>query len=97
VVPVTTGLAQAIDYTAYKDAQGHALNWRYCIAPPTDVHPQLTGPMAFDPQSVPHTSSGDGCMGLGSYYDFTTYNQSTQGHLSSDGLCHVARHYPSPQ
>jgi len=95
--PVTTGLAQAIDYTAYKDAQGHALNWRYCIAPPTDVHPQLTGPMAFDPQSVPHTSSGDGCMGLGSYYDFTTYNQSTQGHLNSDGLCFVDRHYPSPQ
>jgi hypothetical protein len=95
--PVTTGLAQAIDYTSYKDAQGHALNWRYCIAPPTDVHPQFMGPMAFDPQSVPHTSSGDGCMGLGSYYDFTTYNQSTQGHLNSDGLCYVARHYPSPQ
>jgi hypothetical protein len=94
---VTTGLTQAIDYTSYKDAQGHALNWRYCVAPPTDVHPQFVGPMAFDPQSVPHTSSGDGCMGLGNYYDFTTYNQSTQGHLNSDGLCFVDRHYPSPQ
>jgi len=95
--PVTTALAVPEDYTAYKDAQGHALSWRYCIAPPTDVHPQFTGPMAFDSQSVSHTSGTDGCMGLRNYYDFTTYNQSTQGHLNSDGLCYVARHYPSPQ
>ena len=26
---------------------------------------------------------------LRDYYDFTTYNQSTQGHLNSDGLCFV--------
>ena len=53
--------------------------------------------MAFDPQSVPHTSTSDGCAGLRDYSDFATYNQSTQGHLNSDGLCYVARHYPSPQ
>ena len=47
------------------------------------------GPMAFDPQSVPRTAGTDACQGLRDYYDFTTYNQSTQGHLNSDGLCFV--------
>jgi hypothetical protein len=89
--------AKPIDYTAFKDAMGHALNWRYCIAPPTDVHPQLVGPMAFDAQSVAHTAGTDACLGLRNYTDFATYNQSTQGHLNSDGLCYVARRYPSPQ
>ena len=46
-------------------------------------------------QSVPHTT--DPGTGLRDYYDFATYNQSTQGHLNSDGLCFVKRHYPSPQ
>ena len=76
---------------------GNPLQWRYCIAPPTDVHPQLTGAMAFDPQSVPHAVGGDPSTGLRDYYDFATYDQSTQGHLNSDGLCAVERHYPSPQ
>jgi hypothetical protein len=91
---ITTALTVNEDYTAYRDAQGHPLNWRYCIAPPTDVHPQFVGPMAFDPQSVSH---GSGCTGLSDYYDYSTYNQSTQGHLNSDGLCYVDRHYPSPR
>jgi hypothetical protein len=30
------------------------------------------------------------------YADYMTYDQSTQGHLNSDGLCFVSRHYPSP-
>jgi hypothetical protein len=42
--------------------------------------------MAFDAQSV---------SGLSDYYDFATYNASTLGHLNSDGLCYVDRHYPS--
>jgi hypothetical protein len=94
---VTTDLTAPVDYTAYQDAMGHALGWRYCIAPPTDVHAELVGPMAFDAQSVPHTAGTDGCAGLRNYADFATYNQSTQGHLNSDGLCFVDRHYPSPQ
>jgi hypothetical protein len=36
-----------------------------------------------------------GC--LRDYYDFATYDQGTQGHLNSDDLCAVERHYPSPQ
>lgn len=86
---VTLELTKGIPYApTYKDAAGTPLYWRYCIAPPTDVHAQLTGPMAFDAQSV---------SGLADYYDFATYDQSTQGHLNSDGLCYVDRHYPSPK
>jgi len=93
---VTLDLTKGVDYTAYTDALGNALSWRYCIAPPTDVHPQFTGPMAFDPQSVPPCTNSNSATGLCDYYDYTTYNQSTQGHLNSDGLCFVKRNYPSP-
>jgi len=86
---VTLEMTKGIPYApSYKDAAGNPLYWRYCIAPPTDVHAQFTGPMAFDAQSV---------SGLADYYDFATYDQSTQGHLNSDGLCYVDRHYPSPK
>jgi hypothetical protein len=68
----TVEFTKAVDYKGYSDALGHALNWRYCIAPPTDVHPQLVGPMVFDAQSVPRTAGMDGCTGLHDYYDFAT-------------------------
>jgi hypothetical protein len=85
---VTLEMTKGVPYApAYKDAAGNPLYWRYCIATPTDVHAQFTGPMAFDAQSV---------SGLADYYDYATYDQSTQGHLNSDGLCYVDRHYPSP-
>jgi len=87
---------KGIDYTSYKDALGNAVLWRYCAEPPTDTHPKLTGPMAFDPQSVPHAIGNDRKTGLRDYYDFATYNQSTQGHLNADGLCFVKRNYESP-
>ncbi len=93
---VTVEMTKGVDYTAYTDGLGNKLNWRYCIAPPTDVHPQFNGQMAFDPQSVPHCTGGDHSTGLCDYYDYTTYDQSTQGHLNSDGLCFVKRNYPSP-
>jgi hypothetical protein len=85
-----------VDYTAYTDAKNQPLDWRYCIEPSTVAHPKFTGPMAFDPQSVPHGAGADASKGLRDYYDFASYNQSTQGHLNSDGLCYVRRNYPSP-
>jgi hypothetical protein len=88
---------QGVDYTAYTDSLNNKLNWRYCTPPPVDVHPKFTGPMAFDPQSVPHAVGGNPSTGLRDYYDFSTYNQSTQGHLNSNGLCFVSRNYPSPK
>jgi hypothetical protein len=45
-------------------------------------HPQLPGEL---------TSS----TGFRDYYDFASHVQSTQGHLNSDGLCAVERHFPS--
>jgi hypothetical protein len=85
-----------VDYTAYADLLHRPLSWRYCTEPPTDAHPKLTGDMAFVPGSVPHAIGGDPTTGLRDYYDFAMYNQSTQGHLNSDGLCFVRRNYPSP-
>jgi len=86
-----------VDYTRVTTAQGQQLGWRYCIDPPTDAHPKFKGEMAFDPGSVAHAVGGDPSSGLRDYYDFTSYDQSTQGHLNSDGLCAVKRNYPSPE
>jgi hypothetical protein len=94
---VTLEHTQGVDYTAYRDALGNLIEWRYCAEPPTDAHPKFTGPMAFDPQSVPHAIGMDPTTGLRDYYDFATYNQSTQGHLNADGLCFVKRNYDSPR
>jgi hypothetical protein len=85
-----------VDYTGYTDKQGNPLAWRYCIEPSTDAHAKLTGAMRFDPQNVPHAGGPDPAGGLRDYYDFSTYDQSTQGHLNSDGLCAIQRSYPSP-
>jgi hypothetical protein len=94
---VTLDMTKGVSFTAYTDALGHVLNWRYCMAPPTDVHAQYTGTMMFDRQSVARANPGDpATAGLRDYYDFATYNQSTQGHLNADGLCFVNRNYDSP-
>jgi hypothetical protein len=61
------------------------------------VHSKFVGSMSFDPQSVPHAIGPKATSGLHDYYDFATYNQSTQGHLNSDGLCSVKRNYLSPE
>jgi len=92
---VTLEDTQGVDYTAFTDRRGRPVDWRYCIEPPTDVHPKLVGAMRFDPHGVP-ASDSDPAAGLRDYSDFATYNQSTQGHLNSDGLCYVKRNYASP-
>ena len=62
-----------------------------------DTHIFVLGShVAFDAQSVPHAHGSDAASGLRDYYDYATYDQSTQGHLNSDGLCFVKRNYPSP-
>jgi hypothetical protein len=94
---VTLEMTEGVPYRAYTDALGNQLSWRYCIAPPTDVHAQFVGPMAFDPKRISLATGAERtASGLRDYYDFATYDQSTQGHLNSDGLCYVSRHYPSP-
>jgi hypothetical protein len=91
---VTLEMTKGVDFTSVTDALGHTLPWRYCIPPSTAVHPQLNGVMSFDHESIPLSTNPS--QGLRDYYDFSTYNQSTQGHLNSNGLCFVARNYPSP-
>ncbi|MDB5217535.1 MAG: hypothetical protein JWO86_5462 [Myxococcaceae bacterium] len=93
---VTLEDMRGVDYTAVTDANGNALQWRYCLAPRTDAHAKFVGAMSFDPQSVPHAVGGNPATGLRDLYDFATYDQSTQGHLDADGLCFVRRSYPSP-
>jgi hypothetical protein len=94
---VSLEMTKGVNFSAYTDALGNVLQWRYCLAPPTDVHNQLTGVMAFDPQNLPRANATDpATAGLRDYYDFATYNQSTQGHLNADGLCAVIRNYASP-
>ena len=93
---VTLEDTRGVDYTAFTDTRGNPVEWRYCIEPPTDVHPKLVGAMRFDPHSVPSAARSNPATGLRDYADFATYNQSTQGHLNSDGLCFVRRNYASP-
>jgi hypothetical protein len=94
---VTLEMTRGVDYTQVTDAQGTHLSWRTCTPPDASIHAPFVGPMAFDAQSVPHAPGADACTGLRDLYDFSTYDQSTQGHLNSDGLCYVVRHYPSPR
>lgn len=89
---------RGVDYTGFTDANGNILPWRTC-----DPHYQdpnagsRVGQMHFDPVAVPHCVNGDHATGLCDYYDFSKYDQSTQGHWNgADGLCFVQRHYPSP-
>ena len=92
---VTLDNAKTADYTAFKGPDGNPLPWRACdagyMAPNTDAQ------MGFDSLSVPHNPAGDPATSIRDYWDYMRYEQSTQGHLNSDGLCFVKRSYPSPQ
>jgi hypothetical protein len=87
-----------VDYTGFEDKEGNVLPWRTCD--PNYQNPNggsRVGPMNFDPVHVPHCTGGVHATGLCDYYDFSKYDQSTQGHWNgADGLCFVRRHYPSP-
>lgn len=89
---------RGVDYTGFTDARGNALPWRTCDPNYQDPNGgSRIGQMHFDPIAVPHCVNGNDATGLCDYYDFSKYNQSTQGHWNgADGLCFVQRHYPSP-
>ncbi|HEY5049781.1 MAG TPA: hypothetical protein VII50_02695 [Acidothermaceae bacterium] len=88
-----------VNYLAFTDREGSVLPWRTCD--PSYQSPNggsRLGQMSFDPVKVPHCTGEDHATGLCDYYDFSKYDQSTQGHWNgADGLCFVQRHYPSPQ
>ena len=86
--------AVGVDYTAFT-YKGMKLPWHACQ--PGYTPPNNNAQMGFDSLTVPHNPSGDPATSMRDYADYMTYDQSTQGHLNSDGLCFVQRHYPSPQ
>jgi len=94
--PVTTDDLVGVDPTAFTDLEGVPLPWRVC---PSGAAPELplgrqrsfgVGHTLVDPVGDPRSAFRD-------YRDFIAYVQSTQGHLNGgEGLCYVARGYPSP-
>ena len=84
---------KGVDPTAITDKQGKPVPWRSCSPFYT---PPGTGQMGFATLGVPVNPMGDPTRTIRDLYDYMTYNQSTQGHLNSNGLCFVERHYPSP-
>ena len=87
--------AKGADYTAFTDSSGAALPWRACD--PGYVPPNANAQMGFSSLSIGHSPSGDPSTFIRDYADYASYDQSTQGHLDSDGLCYVQRRYPSPR
>jgi hypothetical protein len=95
VFTVTMDDTKGVDFTGFKDAAGDLLPWRSCD--PSYTPPDNAKGMHFDALGISYDPSGDPTKVIRDYLDYMTYDQSTQGHLNSDGLCFVQRHYPSPQ
>jgi len=70
-----------VDYTDFSDGQGVPLPWRSCVG------------AAFTPPDGPtmHFMNTAGVK-LANFAEFMTFNQRTQGHFNSDGLCYVRPH-----
>ncbi|MFT3837925.1 MAG: hypothetical protein QM723_13120 [Myxococcaceae bacterium] len=90
---VTLEAAKGVNYTAFI-LGANPLPWRWCDS--TYSPPNSATQMGFDSLTIPYQPSGDPKTSMRDYYDYLTYNQSTQGHLNSDGLCFVQRNYASP-
>jgi hypothetical protein len=90
---VTLQSTVGVDYTHFKFGSSD-LPGRACL--PGYTPPNSNPAMGFDSLSFPHNPAGSPTNSIRDYADYMTYNQSTQGHLNSDGLCFVQRHYPSP-
>jgi hypothetical protein len=93
---VTLDDTKGVDYKAFTAPNGMPLPWHDCIG--SNYTPPDNGPqMKFDSLNIQENPSGDPKSVMRDYQDYMNYNQSTQGHLNSDGLCFVQRHYDSPQ
>ncbi|HZS36924.1 MAG TPA: hypothetical protein VFF06_08860 [Polyangia bacterium] len=90
---VTLDDTVGVNYKAFK-FNGTGLPWRACLAGYTPPDTNMT--MDFDSLTIPYNPAGTPATSMRDYNDYMTYDQSTQGHLNSDGLCFVQRHYPSP-
>jgi hypothetical protein len=96
--PLATADLAPLDPTGFTDLSGAALPWRDCphagsttLPPPGRQRGFGVGHTLVDPKGNPAGV-------FRNYGDFVAYVQSTQGHLNGgDGLCYVARDYPSPE
>jgi hypothetical protein len=68
----------SVDFTYFADAQGNPLPWRDCV-----------GSSFVPPDSLTMHFTNAAGVALANYAEFMTFNQHTQGHLNSDGLCYV--------
>jgi hypothetical protein len=98
--PVSATLEDQIGrpFEPFLDGAGHTFPWRSCVAAQFYQPPNQSRSMGFETYGVPVNldPTADPNIFIRDYYDFTTYNLSTFGHLNSDGLAFVQRHYPSP-
>ena len=80
--------------SGFTDKNGTPLPWRSCLQ--ATYTPPDANAMHFDVQgrSVQTNQTAPGPY-LRDYRDFMTFNESTMGHLNSDGLCFVKHNYPS--
>jgi hypothetical protein len=97
---------KGVPFNPFTDKNGIVMPWRDCE--PMDYTPPGNGAMSFSTLSVPQNPNGvctgttpadfstDNCPAIRDYYDYIRYNQSTQGHLNSQGLCYIDRQYPAP-
>ena len=87
--------AKGVNYTAFTYTSGGTtseLPWRSCVT----AQAPKDGQRKFAAKEATHNPSGTAEQGLRDYADYISYITSTMGHLNSDGLCAVERHYPSP-
>ena len=89
---------KGVSPAAFTDHLGTPLPWHNCSG--SNYTPLGNGQMFFYTKGIPIDPTGTcvqgNCNVIRDYYDFMRYTQSTQGHLNSQGLCYVARQYPSP-
>jgi len=85
----------ALDPTAFVDARGAALPWRSCL---DDGALPAGSQRGFGVGHVLVDRAGAPSEVFRNYLDFASYVESTLGHLNGgEGLCSVARDYPSPR
>ncbi|HEY6180378.1 MAG TPA: hypothetical protein VIX73_38310 [Kofleriaceae bacterium] len=99
-VGMTAPTATLEDFKGYAfgpfvDPQGHQVPFRTCVGADLYTAPGNAA-MTFDTLSIPVNPVGDPATSIRDFYDYTTYNHSTFGHLNADGLSFVDRQYPSP-
>jgi hypothetical protein len=82
-------------FKPFVDATGTPVPWRSCV-PAATYTPPGDGAMSFDTLTIGVDAKGDPAKVIRDFYDYTTYNHSTFGHLNADGLSFVDRDYPSP-